>query len=150
MSALAAIVFSFALAAASTDAKPPAPRPTSPAEQQVAAEVATRFLDLIDGGQVGSTWDMTGSHIRRLTSRPIWAATLSGIRANVGAIQSRSFVEASFTRAPAASPPGHYYIVRFDSRFERMAVEEKVVLNLEQDRWRVEGYSVMPRKRKAR
>lgn len=142
--------FAFAAASAGAGAKDPPPRQTNAAEKEVATEVASRFLDLIDGGQYGSTWDMTGAHMRRLTARPIWAATLSGIRGGAGAIKSRRLAEALFTRTLRDSPPGHYYVVSFDSRFESRAMREKVLLNLEQGQWRVEGYAVAPIGKKGR
>lgn len=140
----------FLAATASAGAKDPPAKPTDPAEKVVATEIANRFLDLIDGGQYGSTWEMTGAHMRRLTSRPIWAATLSGIRAGTGAIQSRRVVEAIFTRTLRESPPGHYYVIGFDSRFESRTMREKVLLNLERGQWRVEGYTVTPTGKKRR
>lgn len=111
-------------------------------ERAMAVDVATRFLDQLDGGQYGSTWELTGAHMRRLTSRPMWAATLSGMRGGSGPLKSRELEGATFATTLPASPPGHYFVLRFDSRFEKLAVEEKVVLNLEQGRWRIEGYAM--------
>lgn len=158
MIALPALALAFALAlpgasasaTAATSASAGARVGGDAGERAAAIEVATRFLDQLDGGQYGSTWELTGAHMRRLTARPMWAATLSAMRGGTGALKSRKLEGASFARTLPGSPPGHYFVIRFDSRFERLAAEEKIVLNLERGQWRIEGFAMNPRGGKAR
>jgi len=118
--------------------------PGDPGENRASIALATKFLQLIDKGQVSETWPLTGPLMRGMVTQANWIATLKSMRLSVGKLKSRKLNMAAFTPAIDGAPDGHYYVVFFTSTFERNTVEEKVILNLSKGEWDVEGYFMTP------
>lgn len=145
MKALMSLLLVFGLACVSSSSSgQTVSDPGVPDENRASIAIATKFLQLIDKGQVSETWPLTGPLMRGMVTQADWIATLKSMRLTAGKLKSRKLNMAAFTAVIDGAPDGHYYVVFFTSTFERATVEEKVILNLSKGEWDVEGYFMSP------
>jgi hypothetical protein len=64
------------------------------------------------------------------------------MRAPLGHLVVRELAGAAYTDQIVDAPPGHYFMVEFDSQFSDAACGERVVAMFEHGAWRVAGYFV--------
>lgn len=118
--------------------------PGDPEESRATIAIATKFLQILDKGKVSETWAMTGPILKSMVKPADWTTTLTSMRLTVGTLKRRDLQSAAFTKVIDGAPDGHYFVVFFKSQFSHETVEEKVILNLADGEWDVEGYFITP------
>ena len=109
---------------------------------EVASGVATEFLRELDAGAATETWPALASPLRASAPEPSWPAQVARMRAPLGRARSRQLASALFTETLPGAPNGRYFVVEFESQFERAACGERVVAMFEHGTWRVAGYVI--------
>ncbi|MBE0585750.1 MAG: DUF4019 domain-containing protein [Desulfofustis sp.] len=101
------------------------------------------FLQLIDSGQYGASWEKTAPIFRSQVSQERWAEMLSGVRPLFGAMISRDVTAIKFTTSLPGVPDGEYVTIQFASAFEKKAEAiETVTMTRFQSEWQVAGYFI--------
>lgn len=112
---------------------------TAPATDPAVVDAARQFLALIDQDRWAESYRATGGAFRRLNPVAAWEAASRRMRAEHGAMLSRTLV--SQENLPA--PPAGYEVVKFRTRFSRSGeTTETVSLEREHGAWRVVGVIV--------
>lgn len=111
---------------------------------QLATAAATEFLEQIDTGNYGNSWELSAAALKMGLSRQDWEQQLSRIRSATGGIVERQQKEISYANAPAEDPDAQYLLIEYSSRFARTEeIGEAITMTLEKDGyWRVAGYHI--------
>ena len=127
-----------ALAAASLSAR------AQDSPQARAQTAALAWLGLIDAGDYAGSWAQAAEYFRGAVTQPGWVGVLTGARAPLGALRSRTLQGAQLVRSLAGAPDGSYVVMQFDTQFEKkQAAGETVTFVQEPDgAWRAAGYFI--------
>jgi len=109
-----------------------------------AREAALEWLALVDSKQYSESWDEAGSLFKINVSRMQWLSAMRSARTPLGAVQSRSFVEAEYKTELPGVPDGKYVVIQYQTSFENKADSvETITPMLDSDGlWRVSGYFI--------
>jgi hypothetical protein len=125
------------------------PSPASPADpvrdakEKAAAEVAQRWLALLDKGEYGKAWDECGPLFQSRVTRTQWVEGLPKDRGPFGAFKSRKLEGLGYPKAQQGMPPIEYVQISFSSVFEKQdKILEVVNLVLDGGTWRPVGYLI--------
>ena len=105
---------------------------------------AQSWLNLIDAGEYGRSWETSSAFFRAAVSEAGWIAAVQAARKPFGAcIQREQTGRQEATSLPGA-PDGDYLILLFTTNFaSKKAARETLTLMREPDRqWRVAGYFI--------
>jgi len=122
-----------------------APGPASDSEAQMAAVSASQaWLEVVDAGKYGKSWDAAAALFRRALTKAQWEAALAKARGPLGKVVSRSLRGSQLTRELPGAPPGEYVVIQYATDFEnRKGATETVTPMKESDgTWRVSGYYI--------
>jgi hypothetical protein len=114
------------------------------ASVQGARAATLAWLDLIDRGEYGTSWDAAATQFRNSVTRPAWADALQAVRPPLGALIARRETDARPASRLPGVPEGAYVVFLFDTDVAaRTGVGETVTALLDTDNsWRVAGYYV--------
>ncbi len=126
------------------DADPPGLSPQQAAQnkQNQGQIAATGWLQLLDVGDWGGSWERASPKFRSLVPLDKWMDGVPQLRKPFGRFVSRTLVESNHRTAMPGLPPGQYVSTRFSTQFSNQPnVTEVVTAVLDTDgRWRVVGY----------
>jgi hypothetical protein len=133
-------------------AEQPAPPPTAVATavpekesaEQTAQRSAAAWLDLIDGGRYGASWEAACAMFQASMKKDQWNAALAGARGPLGPLTSRKLRAALYKASLDGAPPGKYVVIHYDSAFAEKPNAREIVTLVEtpEASWRVAGYFV--------
>jgi Protein of unknown function (DUF4019) len=104
---------------------------------------ANVFLQIVDDGQYGASWEKTAPLFKRQVSQEKWAEMLSRVRPHFGAMISRSVKAAKFTTSLPGAPDGEYVTIQFASSFEQKAEAiETLTMARVEGAWQIAGYFI--------
>jgi hypothetical protein len=112
--------------------------------EKAAVESATRWIALLDEGNLPASWEESAQHLKSAVSKAHWTKNLRS-RVALGPLKSRKLLSASYAKAALpGAPEGEFVVIHFESSFEHKALAvEMVTPILEKDgNWRVSGYSM--------
>ena len=113
------------------------------AHQDSAERAAREWLTLVDSAQYDASYKEAASVFRSKVSESQWTAAVSGVRASLGQVVSRTLTSASKAEKLPGAPEGDYVILQFQTHFEnRLVSTETVTPMLDDGIWRVSGYFV--------
>lgn len=109
-----------------------------------AVDKARAWVELVDGGRYGESWDSASSLFKKAVTREQWDQALKGVRSPLGKLLSRKRIAARYETSLPGAPDGEYVIIQFQSSFERkrIAVETVTPMRDEDGSWRVSGYYI--------
>lgn len=109
-----------------------------------ALAAAQNWLELIDRGDSFESYNSAASLFKSAVSVEQWQSSLAAAQAPLGRPLSRSLKSARYAEELPGAPDGKYYVVEYDTSFERKKNgAETVVPMLDEDGvWRVSGYFV--------
>ena len=155
MNALPALVVCCALAAAGAAAaqapkdnvpsrEAPPDAPPQEMDLKPAMGAASAWLDIVDGGRYGESWEASAALFREQVPKLQWERQLQDARGALGVLGSRKLASATYTLAPPNAPPGEYVIIQYHSRYENRPLTTEIVTPMrEKDgTWRVSGYFI--------
>lgn len=129
----------------------------SPAQGQVpdtagaaaaAAQVAARaWLNLVDGGRYGESWDGAATLFRDAVTRSGWDDAVRKARGPFEPLGERALLSASFQARLPSAPPGRYVVLLYETKAGggKTVVEMVTPMKDEDGRWRVAGYYIRPK-----
>lgn len=118
-----------------------APPPQPGEEAQKAAE---HWLALIDAGKFAESWESAAAYFKKAVPKEKWESSLGAIRQPLGALVSREFKSAKYSKSLPGAPDGDYVVLQFFTSFEhKKEAVETVTPMLDKDgKWRVSGYFI--------
>jgi len=109
-----------------------------------AKAAATTWLALLDAGKYPETWTQSASMFQTAVTQENWVNVVKPVRAPLGAVMSRTFKTAQFTRSMPAVPDGEYVVIQYNTVFANKAgaVETITPMRDKDGQWKISGYSV--------
>jgi hypothetical protein len=109
-----------------------------------AVEAAQAWLEEVDAGDYGTSWDHAAELFKQAVSRKDWETAVSGIRGRLGELVSRELQSTTFTSEPPGAPDGEYVVIQFKTSFanKKSAVETVTPMKDPDGKWRVSGYYI--------
>jgi len=114
-----------------------------PAENKAVRLVAMDFLQLVDNGDVESTWGVVGDYLRGTLTREEWVQGIVDARADRDPT-SRELMGALFTTELDNNRKGHFFIVVYVTQYGGDWFQERVILTRQGTDWKVDGYWMFP------
>lgn len=116
-----------------------APVTFATAANPVVVDTAHQWLALVDQGRWDESYRATGKPFRKLNTVQRWTAVSEKVRAPLGAVVSREFMN----EEDLPAPPYGYEVVKFRTSFANRAdAVETVTLDQEDGDWRVVGVTI--------
>lgn len=145
-SLLAASLALFGCTDASTEDLSPDPaQQVAPADALEDAKSASlEWLELVDDGDYGDSWDEAAELFRGAVGRDQWERQVGGVRGPLGDVESREVISATPRTSLPGAPDGDYVVIQYRTRFENKAdaVETVTPMRDPDGTYRVSGYYV--------
>ena len=115
-----------------------------PDAKAAARTAALEWLALVDSEQYSESWNEAATMFKVKVARMHWISAMRSVRRPLGAVQSRSFLDAVHETELPGLPDGKYVVIRYQASFENKAdAVETITPMLDRDGlWRVSGYFV--------
>ena len=108
-----------------------------------ASTAAEAWLELVDQGRFGASWDEAAITFKAAIARLKWETTVQDARNSLGVLVKRKLRSARHARNLPNAPEGEYVVIQNDTRFEsRLAIETVTMMRQPDGAWRVAGYFV--------
>ena len=115
-----------------------------PDAKDAARKATLEWLALVDSEQYSESWNEAASFFKRNVSHNQWVSAMRSARRPLGAMRSRSFLDAEYKTELPSAPDGKYVVIRYQASFENKAdAVETITPMLDRDGlWRVSGYFI--------
>lgn len=125
-------------------AQPERPQMDDTVAGEQAVHDALAWLDLVDRGSYGESWDAAAPLFRRALPREQWVQKIAGLRPALGAIVSRRVKSIKRASSLAGAPDGDYVIIQFSTTFEKKksAIETATPMRQPDGAWKIAGYFI--------
>jgi hypothetical protein len=110
-----------------------------------AAQVsALAWLEVVDAGRYGESWDQAAALFKGALTRAQWEAALEKVRRPLGKVVSRKLRGAKFMTEIPNAPAGEYVVIQYDTSFEKAAGATETITPMKDKdgAWRVSGYFI--------
>lgn len=116
----------------------------NPDAEKAADAAARQWLERVDKGQYGESWDDAASVFRGAITREAWTTAVKGVREPLGAVASREPKSAKYTTSLPGAPDGEYVVIQYNASFanKKSAVETITPMKEPDGSWRVSGYFI--------
>jgi hypothetical protein len=113
-------------------------------KDKTALSVSVKWLDMIDKGMYGPSWEETAFFFQNRVTRDQWKKTLERTRKPLGKPLSRELKTIFHKESIPDLPRGEYIIIEFETSFiNKKILTETVIPVLEKDgRWKVTRYLI--------
>jgi hypothetical protein len=113
-------------------------------EKKAAIAAAETWLELVDEGKYGESWENAAAFFKRVVTTQQWLQQIEPIRNALGKVQLRELKGAEYRTALPGAPDGEYVVIQFTSSFEhkKKAVETVTPMLDDDGTWRVSGYYI--------
>lgn len=107
-------------------------------------EAVSQWLQLVDAGKYGESWDTGAKSFQFTIKRDEWIKAEEKLRKPLGTTNSRKILDIRYAQDPKNLPAGDYMVFVFDTSFQnREKARELVTLQQGSDGlWRVLTYHV--------
>lgn len=105
---------------------------------------AYTWLELIDNGRYGKSWQEAASFFKANVSREQWENALEAIYKPLGKVINREVISQMPTETIPGGPDGDYVVIQFRTDFENKkgAIETVTPMLEKSGQWRVSGYFI--------
>ena len=112
--------------------------------EEAAKRAAEAWLQLVDSGQYGLSWDGASTLFKGAIIRDQWINAVTGVRRPLGPLKDRKLQSATRTRTLPGAPDGDYVVLQYETSFtnKQRAVETVTPMKETDGQWRVSGYYV--------
>jgi len=132
----------FALIVAGLVISPAKVRAADP-DSAPAVRAMSSWLQAIDAGRYGDTWDEASSGFKGAVTREKWIDAMKGVRKPFGGLTKRVLKSANFHTSLPGAPDGKYFVIQFDTSFSNKAqAVETVTAVKEGNAWKAAGYFI--------
>ena len=121
-----------------------AAEPENKEAKAAALKAATAWLELVDEGSYGQSWDQAAGLFKRAVTKEQWRTQITAIRPPLGKVVSRVLDSARYTESLPGVPDGEYVVIQYRTEFEnkKSALETITPLADPDGVWRVAGYFI--------
>lgn len=107
-------------------------------------EAAVAWLDLLDSGQYGASWDQAAVQLQHAVPKASWEQTLRARRGPLGPVVARRLKWASYTETLPELAVGQSVVLEYETRFENKVSAAETVTPIKDARgiWKVGAYSI--------
>lgn len=120
-----------------------AEEPDRAAAVAAAKDEAAHWLDALDTGRYAESWDDAAGVMKEGRDQQEWIRDIASPRQSLGKSMMRELQRAEFSTAVRGAPSGKYVTAIYLTQFANAPpVYETILLTLENDRWRIAGYSI--------
>ncbi|MGF1465073.1 MAG: DUF4019 domain-containing protein [Sandaracinaceae bacterium] len=111
---------------------------------EAATRAALAWLELVDEGAYGASWDQAAAYFRGAVSRDQWVEQVRGVRAPLGDVQRRTLRSATPTTSLPGAPDGEYVVIEYRTSYahKASAVETVTPMRDPDGSFRVSGYFI--------
>jgi len=110
-----------------------------------ATEEATHWLDALDAGRHAESWNDAAAVMKEGRNQQDWIRDVANPRESFGKSVMREVQRAEFSTAVRGAPSGKYVTLIYLTQFAKAPpVYETILLTLEDEHWRIAGYSIEP------
>ena len=111
------------------------------AKEAAAVAAAAVWLNLVDEGMYGDSWETAAAYFKRAITKGKWEQMLTAVRNPLGRMVSRELISKTYSQS---LPDGEYVVIQFATSFEnKKSAIETVTPMLDSDgEWRVSGYFI--------
>lgn len=111
---------------------------------KTAVKSAIDWLDLIDKGSYGESWEQAASFFKSVVTQSQWEVAAKAAREPLGKLISREVLTKTYIKQVPGGPDGEYVIITFKASFENKdSAIETVTPMLDNDgKWKVSGYYI--------
>ncbi|PKH87702.1 DUF4019 domain-containing protein [Colwellia sp. Bg11-28] len=107
------------------------------------SSAAQEWLNIIDAGQYGESWQKAGSFFKSQLSQNKWESILKGIRIPLGKVTSRAELSAKEYSTLPGVPDGKYLVIQFKTEFQnKKSSTETLTLSKNSGQWLPVGYFI--------
>ena len=116
----------------------------NPEAEKLAIESAGEWLELVDSGDYGGSWQEAAAHFKSAITRDGWKQAIGSARQPFGAVVSRTLKSKTYVTSLPGAPDGEYVVILYDTAFEnkQASVETVTPMRDSDGTWRVSGYFV--------
>lgn len=114
------------------------------ASEQAAVSASKTWLNLVDEGRYGESWDDASELFKEMVAREQWEVTIKIARGPYGKVVSRTLKSTQYATSLPGAPDGEYYVLQYETSFEnKKSSIETITPKLDKDgNWRVSGYYI--------
>ena len=109
-----------------------------------ASTAAESWLELVDAGRYGASWEAGAITFKSALSRTAWETAVQQARGSVGGLIKRKIRSARHAMNLPNAPQGEYVVIQNDVNFENrpLAAETVTLMKQPDGSWRVAGYFI--------
>jgi hypothetical protein len=114
------------------------------AKEAAAVAAAAVWLNLVDEGMYGDSWETAAAYFKRAITKGKWEQMLTAVRNPLGRMVSRELISKTYSQSLPGAPDGEYVVIQFATSFEnkRSAIETVTPMLDSDGEWRVSGYFI--------
>jgi len=111
---------------------------------KAAVKSATHWLEMIDEGNYGESWEQAASFFKNVVTKKQWEISAEAVRKPLGKLTSREVLTKTYTKQVPGGPDGQYVIITFKSSYENKdsAIETVTPMLDKDNKWKVSGYYI--------
>jgi hypothetical protein len=112
--------------------------------KQAAIAAAESWLGMTDANDAAGSWQAAATLFQSAATEDQWTQALSGARAPLGAVRSRTLQSAQPATSLPGAPDGEYVVLQYSTSFEHKQAATETVTPMRQPdgSWRVAGYFI--------
>lgn len=118
------------------------PLAADPGAEDAAEDAARGWLELVDSGRYGESWDQAAAMFKGAVTKEQWQQALSSVRQPLGRCRSRKLLSRKLVEALPNAPKGPYVVIQFQAEFENKRDAVETITPALDGRWRVAGYFI--------
>jgi Protein of unknown function (DUF4019) len=107
-------------------------------------QAAQNWLNLVDSGKYGESWDAPGGYFQSMVTKEDWVGKVAGVREAMGNAKYRKLTSSKYATSLPGAPDGEYDVMKFNSSFanKKTAIETVTTMKDKDGVWRVVGYFI--------
>ena len=113
-------------------------------KEKKAVAAADAWLELIDNGEYGKSWEDSAVYFRNEVNKSHWKRQLSAVRKPLGQLISRKLKSSRYLSSLPGAPDGEYVVILYKTSFDnkRSAIETVTPMKEADGSWKVSGYYI--------
>ena len=105
---------------------------------------AETWLELIDSGQFGESWDQAAKYLQNVVTRDGLESSLKRVRTPLGKLVKRELKSNKYTTGMPGAPDGEYIVFQYRTSYQnkKKAIETITPMKEKDGVWKVSGYYI--------
>ncbi|MGI9534264.1 MAG: DUF4019 domain-containing protein [Thermodesulfobacteriota bacterium] len=109
-----------------------------------ALKSAESWLNLVDNGEYGKSWDNTSKLFQNAVPKATWEQQIKAVRPPFGKVISRKLESSTYATQLPGAPDGEYVVIQYKTVFENKAISVETITPMKDPdgKWKVSGYYI--------